>query len=189
MVVFAGPPRCLQNRVFYNGFCYFTFPFFDPSRLFSCGADLVFCCCTRFAWEVSTFAKSHLHFLLYFTGWAVLVVRSLSSIFRFFIFVFSPLSSICCFFVFRRGGLRFFSLRFQPLSSLFRFFFFVFRPLSSLFRFFFFLRFKRAPPLGPAENLIFYIFKRRLFIIVFFGRSGARFYVIFQGLSNSQNGW
>ena len=42
----------------------FFFSFFDPSRLFSYCADLAFCCCNRFAREVSTFAKSHLHFPL-----------------------------------------------------------------------------------------------------------------------------
>ena len=102
--------------------------------------------------------------------------------FDFLFLFFHPSQLLFVFFFFRRGGLRFFSLRFQPLSSLFRFFFFVFRPLSSLFRFFFFFTLQKGSPLGPAEKLIFYIFKRMLFMIVFFGRSGTRFYVIFQGL-------
>ena len=98
MVVFAGPPRCLQNRVFYNGFCYFTFPFFDPSRLFSCCDVLVFCCCTRFAWEVSKFAKSHLHFRSQNTGPAKIAFPFRRDDLQFLIFVFSPLPAVFRFF-------------------------------------------------------------------------------------------
>ena len=78
---------------------------------------------------------------------------------------------------------------FSPLSSLFRFFLSFYDPSRLFFVFLFFVLLQKCSPLGLAEKSNFYIFKRILFTIVFFGRSGARFYVIFQGLSNSQNGW
>ena len=87
----------------------------------------------------------------------------------------------------RRFALLFFV--FSPLSSLFRFFFSFYDPSRLFFVFLFFVLLQKCSPLGLAEKMNFYIFKRILFTIVFFGRSGARFYVIFQGLSNSQNGW
>ena len=65
--------------------------------------------------------------------------------FDFLFLVFPPSQLLFVFFFFRRGGLRFFNLRFQPLSSLFRFFFFVFRPLSSIFRFSVLLYLKSVP--------------------------------------------
>ena len=86
----------------------------------------------------------------------------------------------------RRFALLFFV--FSPLSSLFCFFFSFYDPSRLFFVFLFFVLLQKCSPLGLAEKMNFYIFKRILFTIVFFGRSGARFYVIFQGLSNSQNG-
>ena len=131
---------------------------------------------------MSTFAKSHLHFLLYFTGPAVLVFRSLSSIFRFLIFVFSPLPAAFRFFFFSSRRFAFFYFAFStPLVS-FSFLFFRFSTPLVSFSFFLFFTLQKGSPLGPAEKLIFYIFKRMLFMIVFFGRSGARFYAIFPGL-------
>ena len=74
------------------------------------------------------------------------------------------------------------------LSRRFALLFLFFHPSRLFFVFLFFVLLQKCSPLGLAEKMNFYIFKRILFTIVFFGRSGARFYVIFQGLSNSQNG-
>ena len=103
-----------------------------------------------------------------------------------------PLNSFLMFlnkiWAFCRDDLHFFIFVFSPLSSLFRFFFSFYDPSRLFFVFLFFVLLQKCSPLGLAEKINFYIFKRILFTIVFFGRSGARFYVIFQGLSNSQNG-
>ena len=86
----------------------------------------------------------------------------------------------------RRFALLYFCF-FTPLvSSSYSFLFY--DPSRLFFVFLFFVLLQKCSPLGLAEKMNFYIFKRILFTIVFFGRSGARFYVIFQGLSNSQNG-
>ena len=89
---------------------------------------------------------------------------------------------------FCRDDLHFYFLFFHPSHLFFVFFFSFYDPSRLFFVFLFFVLLQKCSPLGLAEKMNFYIFKRILFTIVFFGRSGARFYVIFQGLSNSQNG-
>ena len=86
----------------------------------------------------------------------------------------------------RRFALLF--LFFHPSRLFFVFFLSFYDPSRLFFVFLIFVLLQKCSPLGLAEKMNFYIFKRILFTIVFFGRSGARFYVIFQGLSNSQNG-
>ena len=105
-----------------------------------------------------------------------------SRLFFDFLFLFFHPSQLLFVFFFSSRRFAFFYFAFStPLVS-FSFLFFRFSTPLVSFSFFLFFTLQKGSPLGPAEKLIFYIFKRMLFMIVFFGRSGARFYAIFPGL-------
>ena len=140
-----GPGRCLQTLVFYNRICFFFLLFSTPLVSFRIARIWLFVV-VPVSRERCRNLQNHI-FIFYciLQGGPFWLLHSVETICDFSFLFFHPSQLLFVFFFFRRGGLRYFSLRFRPLSSLFRSFFFIFRPLSSIFRFFFFLGFKSVP--------------------------------------------
>ena len=142
----SGPPRCLQNRVFYNGICFFCFRYSTPLVSFRVARIWSFVVVT-----VSRERCRHLQnriFIFYCIlqgGWFWFFARS-RLFFDFLFLFFHPSQLLFVFFFFVEAVCVFLLCVFNPSRLFFVSFFSFFDPSRLFFVFSFFYASKGLPP-------------------------------------------